>query len=320
MDSKSPLALLPTELIEHIGEALLNSVQCEQSSLNEAERAVLQARTSHALTLVNTRFNAIFTPRLYRQLVIQTSNSRYAFLQYTSCNPRVCSLVSVLLYSERMNGSRFHNIYSKTTDLDKLLLFLPNLVHLRIWKVLCWKRWIQPSFGDQAADLTSLSQLRTLEILEPQTMRGLCTILSSILPQIERLIISGMELKPYENGSLDIYSSLTELRFLSVRSTRFTFEMWLDGIFALLSTSKLEMIELDSTRPFTLFSQPYQFVRIGRLDRWKETLRVFRFRGDPIEDRLREYLDNVLENCEIVDIHEVPVEPGEGHSINMWMG
>jgi hypothetical protein len=96
--------------------------------------------------------------------------------------------------------------------------------------------------------------------------------------------------------------------------------MWLDGIFALLSTSKLEMIELDSTRPFTLFSQPYQFVRIGRLDRWKETLRVFRFRGDPIEDRLREYLDNVLENCEIVDIHEVPVEPGEGHSINMWMG
>jgi hypothetical protein len=151
-------------------------------------------------------------------------------------------------------------------------------------------------------------------------MRGLCTILSSILPQIERLIICGMELKPYENGSLDIYSSLTELRFLCVRSTRFTFEMWLDGIFALLRTTKLEEIELDSTRPFTLFSQPYQFLRVGRLDRWKDTLKVFRFKGDPIEEKLRSYLDVALRNCATVDIKEIPVEPGDGHSINMWMG
>ena len=131
-----------------------------------------------------------------------------------------------------------------------------------------------------------------------------------------------MELKPYETGSLDIYSSLTELRFLTVRSTRFTFEMWLDGIFALLSTKKLEVIELDSTRPFTMFSQPYQFVRVGRLDRWKETLKVFRFRGDPMEERLREYLDKVLESCQIVDIQELPVGQGseDGHSITMWMG
>ena len=320
MDSKSPLDLLPTELLQRIGEALLSCVQYEQASLNEIERAVLQVRTSCTLTLVNTRFNVIFTPRLYRQIVIQSANSRRSFLRYTVKNPELCGYVSVLLYSERMNGSRFHDIHSKTTDLDKVLLSLYNLTVLRIWKVICWKRWVQPSFGDQAADLTSLTQLRTLEILEPQTMRGLCTILSSILPQIERLIISGMELKPYENGSLDIYSSLTELKYLSVRSTRFTFEMWLDGIFALLSTTKLEEIELDSTRPFTLFSQPYQFVRIGRLDRWKDTLKVFRFRGDPMEDRLKEYLDKTLGNCETVDIQEVPVEPGEGHSITMWMG
>ena len=321
MDTKGPFELLPTELIEHIGDALLNlAVQQRQPGLNEIERAVLQVRTFHTLALVNTRLNSIFTPRLYHQIIIQSANSRGSFIKNTITNPELCHLGSILLYSERMNGSRFHSIHSKDMELNKVLLSLRNLTVLRIWKVICWKRWVQPSFGDQATDLTSLTHLRTLEILEPQTMRGLCTILSTILPQIERLVVSGIELRPYENGSLDIYSSLTELKQLCVRSTRFTFEMWLDGIFTLLSTTKLEEIELDSTRPFTLYSQPNQFVKVGRLDRWRDTLKVFRFRGDPIEEKLRAYLNVALSNCETVDIKEIPVEPGDGHSINMWMG
>jgi hypothetical protein len=151
-------------------------------------------------------------------------------------------------------------------------------------------------------------------------MRGLCSTLLSILPQIERLVVSGMDLKPFENGSLEIYSSLTGLKTIKIHSTRFVFEMWLDGIFSLLDTDKLEEIDLDSTRPFDLFLQRYQFMQVGRLDRWRDTLRVFRFRGDPIEMTLKAYLDKVLVNCEAVDIDEIPVNPGEGHSIKMWMG
>jgi hypothetical protein len=57
--------------------------------------------------------------------------------------------------------------------------------------------------------------------------------------------------------------------------------------------------------------------KFGSLEGYVE---AFRFRGDPIEPDLKWYLDALLENCNVMDKVEIPVEIGEVHGINMWMG
>jgi hypothetical protein len=79
-------AILPAELVEQIGLELAKIVQCGQDIENEMERATVQVRTLRNLTLVNTRFNHIFIPRLYRQVVLHTANSKSSFSKYTSGN------------------------------------------------------------------------------------------------------------------------------------------------------------------------------------------------------------------------------------------
>lgn len=311
--------VLPTELVEQIGLTLLSVAAVDVPYKNKVDVAVQRVRALHPLALVNARFNAIFTPHLYRQLILQTVNSRASFLDYTAKNREICKLVNILIYSERMNGSLFHNIASKSSDLDTVLLALPHITTLKISKVVYWKKWMTYESSDYI-DLTSLTHLRTLELLEPRSVQGLNISLHSILPQIERLVVSGLELRPYESGARDLYAGLINLKSIRIHSTRFTFEMWTGAILSMIGSDKLEEIDLDSTIPFTMYLGPYPFMKVGAIDRWKETLRVFRFVGDPLETELRKYLHVALQECEAVDITEIPVQHGEGHSLKLWMG
>jgi len=311
--------LLPAELVEQIGLTLLSVAAVDVPYKNEVEVAVQRVRTLHPLVLVNTRFNAIFTPHLYRQLILQTLNSRTSFLDHTAKNREIRKLVKILIYSESMNGSRFHNIASKSSDLDKVLLALPYITTLKISQVIYWKKWMAYQSSD-CIDLTSLTHLRTLELLEPRSVQGLNISLHSILSQIERLVVSGLELRPYESGARDLYAGLINLKSIRIHSTRFTFEMWTGAILSMIGSDKLEKIDLDSTIPFTMYLGPHPFMKVGTFDRWKETLRVFRFIGDPLEAELRKYLHVALQDCEVVDITEIPVLHGEGHSLKLWMG
>jgi hypothetical protein len=314
------LGLLPTELLEHIAD-LAVLLACQSSPPhNQVDQAVQELQIIHPLTLINRRYNIIFTPCLYRTIVLQTPNSRDSFIQYTAPNQELCNLVRTLIYSERMNGSRFHNISSKSSDLETVLLTLPRLTTLKIWKVVCWKKWETSQNGDHV-DLTSLTNLRTLELLEPQVIHGLVN-LHSILPQIERLVMSGVELRPHESGARNILPLLTNLKSVRIHSTRFTFEMWTGAMIEKLGTDKLEEIVLDSTIPFTVYLGPEPFMKVGTIDRWRDSLRVFRFRGDPLESGLKKYLETVLEKVDVVDIREIPVKRGEDNNLRlyMWMG
>lgn len=307
---------LPTEILEHIGQSLLSIVDQDSPPEDEVTPSVLKLQAVHPLTLVNVRFNAIFTPLLYQQMVLQTEHSRASFLLHTAKNRQLCSLVATLIYSQQKDESRTHHTSSRPSEFVTVLLNLPRLRTLKIWKVNCWQQWWDAPKKTDSVGLTSLTDLRTIEFLQPKTLHHVANSLYHILPQIECLTIkSCIPLPLYGSGVASILRLLTNLRSLRIHGIRFGFEMLAESMVSGLCTDHLEEIELDSTIPspgfpfFELFT-----MTAGTLDRCKESLKLFRYRGDPLEAGLQKYLDHVLENCDVVDITEIPLEHGEGIS------
>ena len=310
--------ILPTEIIEHVGRALANFSLSEQLPENRLVQAALEAKALHPLTLVDRRFSRIFTPILYHQVVLKSSNSIRNFRSETLGNAELCGLVDILLFSGRTRGSRF-TVDSYDASVSALAAILHDLKHLKTLRL--WKFRGDEFRELHPRDLKSCTQLREIELYDSYLPLSIHQALASILPNIRRFVIS--DGSPWSNISAYYgysFSGMTGLKSLRIHSTRFNFEMLVNSAISKVTADKLEELEFDSTIPYTKFMGPYQFISIGSLDRWKDTLKVFRFRGDPIEAELKRYLDITLENCEIVDIVEIPVEIGEGHSLNMWMG
>ena len=310
--------VLPTEIIEHIGRTPVKIFRSEQLLENELVQAVLEAKTLHSLTLVDRRFNRIFTPFLYHQVVLKSTNSIRCFSSETLDNAELCGLVNILFFSGRTRGSRF-TVDSHDASISVLAAILPELKQLKTLRLGKFR-------GDEFRelhpwDLKSSTHLRDIELYDSYLPLSIHQALEPILPNIQRFVISNGS--PWSNISKYYgysFSGMMRLKSFRIHSTRFNFETAVNSVISKVTAEELEELEFDSTIPYSKYMGPYQFISIGSLDRWKDTLKVFRFRGDPIEVELKKYLDTVLENCEVVEIVEIPVEIGQGHSLNMWMG
>ena len=95
------------------------------------------------------------------------------------------------------------------------------------------------------------------------------------------------------------------LKAIKIHSSSISFRIKLDVIFKSLPTNHFEKIEIDCTVPYVPRLPPYQFISTGSLDDWKDTLKIFRYRGGRLDESLRNYLDKILEKCNFVDIKEI---------------
>jgi hypothetical protein len=168
-------------------------------------------------------------------------------------------------------------------------------------------------------DLSSLSSLRTLELFDAGQLAscGLVQSLGSILPQIHKLNLYGA-VGPCVDNSL--FVKLTGLRSIRFFITKHPGEYILDSMFNFLDARDLEEMVLDMALPRAVLIRPYRFIQQYSFDKWRDTLRVFRFRGYPIEPGLKAYLEEITANCKVVDIQEIPAEPEKGHKISLWKG
>lgn len=310
--------VLPTEIIEDIGRTLLDIVHSEHPLEDQMGRAVLEVKTLHPLTLVDRRFNDIFTPLLYHQVSLRSFNSVQSFQHHTSRNERLCALTDTLFFSGLMDGSG--DPPDPSRDLLDVLRHLKQIRTLRLWRfrrrtnLLYFYEFAQWNCEDH-------TRLRTIEFLNSSISSLYMYDIVTSLRQIERVVISGTNPIRWRNAISHVdfgalLSHFPALKSLRIHSTRFNFDTSMDDFWRHVTVDKLEEIEFDSTMPFTTYTGPCHFIPIGGLDRWKDTLKVFRFRGDPIEPELKRYLDTVLENCEVVDIVEVPAPIGEGQNLN----
>jgi hypothetical protein len=205
-------------------------------------------------------------------------------------------------------------------DLLNVLRHLKQIRTLRLWRFRRRTKLLYfYEFGRWNCE--DHTRLRTIEFLNSSISSLYMYDIVTSLRQIERVVISGTNPIRWREsvGHVDfgaLLSYFTALKSLRIHGTRFNFDMSMDDFWRNVTVDKLEEIEFDSTMPFTTYTGPCHFIPIGGLDRWKDTLKVFRFRGDPIEPELKRYLDTVLENCEVVDILEVPAPIGEGQNLN----
>jgi hypothetical protein len=320
MTNASAFDILPTEIIEDIGRRLVDVIHSEQPAKDQIDQigqAVLEVKTLHPLTLIDRRFNDIFTPILYHQVSLKSFNSVQSFVHHTSKHERLCALTDTLFFSGLMDGSGHPPDPSR--DLLNVLRPLKQLRTLRLWR---FRRRTKsyPYYETARWNSEDHTQLRTIEFLNSSISSLYMHDIVTSLRQIERVVISGTNRIKWWNSIHHVdfgtlLSYFTALKSLRIHGTRFNFDI-MDDFWRNVTVDKLEEIEFDSTMPCMSYTGPFQFIPIGGLDRWKDTLKVFRFRGDPIQPELKRYLDTVLENCEVVDILEVPVPIGEGQNLN----
>jgi hypothetical protein len=91
-------------------------------------------------------------------------------------------------------------------------------------------------------------------------------------------------------------------------------------MFKYLEARELEEIVLDMELLKPVLIRPYRFIQQNSFDKWRDTLRVFRFRGHPIEPGLKAYLVEITASCEVVDIQEIFAEPEQGRQMRRCLG
>jgi|SRR5208282_5450007 len=106
MAGQNMFKILPTEVVELIGEMV---VLAERSPpiLPVSWRGdypmsniISDAHVFCNLVLVDKRFNAIFTPLLYRKLFFRFPKTKSLFMAQTAPHTRLCEHTTVLYYTE----------------------------------------------------------------------------------------------------------------------------------------------------------------------------------------------------------------------------
>ena len=296
MAKQNLFANVPTELLELIGVFLAHQVKYMRVIASawlwdyHGEAAAEEAHTYYRLILVDKRFSSIFSPRLYKQLVLRYQRGKTSFVKQTALNRELCPRITTLLYAD----SYFGNV-----RLKHILAKIPFLTTLRLTK------WNGDSLNVPFS--VRLPRLRTLEVFDENWMITLSQSFKSVLPQIEKLVVPTIDFTRKEHiKATTFHSFLTGLKVLHIRtSSHMETTLLTDEIV----TDKLE--EFDITMPYSIVSQ---WFKIGQLDRWRDTLRVFRFKcttkdvfGKLAEETELEYLEEVLRGCQVVEI-DLPIQ------------
>src|ERR1700685_3088826 len=188
MTNANAFDVLPTEIIDRIGRILVDILRSEPLEEDQMGRAVFEVKTLHPLTLVDRRFNDIFTPLLYHQVSLRSFNSVQSFQHHTSRNEQLCALTETLFFSGLMDGSG--DPPDPSRDLLNVLRHLKQLRILRLWRFR--RRTKLLSFYESGRwDCEDHTRLRTIEFLNSSiSSLNMYDIVTS-LRQIERVVISG---------------------------------------------------------------------------------------------------------------------------------
>lgn len=294
---------LPSELVEMVGVTFALGVETPATVRAtwlwdyHGEGAARDANAYFRLTLVNRKFNTIFTPRLYRQLVLRYKEGKKSFLLRTALNTLLCEYITTLLFAD----SYIQNYF----QLEDILRAVPSIETL---KLTYWNKSFHPSF-DTPIPL-KLPRLRTLEILDEGWMRSLSILFPEVLQRpLNKLVVLLAGRIEFEYGS-DIYMSValfTEVKTVHVRAMKDSAcNQFLDA----LSVKNME--ELEVSKPSTLVASCGEWLRKGHLEKWKRYLKVFRYRATAVTkdegivpgdmENAVEQLEKGLEHCEIIEI------------------
>jgi hypothetical protein len=286
---------LPTEVVRLIGETVALAERSPPGlpvswrGDHPMSNILSDGNVFSNLVLVDKRFNAIFTPLLYRKLYFRFPETKSLFMTQTAPNTRVCEHITALYYTETWGSE------CKLVRLGDILPMVPLITTLRLIGT------PKPIPFSEGPLLLSLPRLKTLEILMDTWTSLIAISLQYILPQIQRLVILALSCTTSQ-----LYSSLTGLKALEIRSKNdAVIKSLLNGI----TSNELE--ELTFKIPYSIGHRYSQWFRSANLDRWKKTLKIFRYHNTRVlrfmhyrdasdDEKVKEYLKAILENCDFV--------------------
>ena len=286
---------LPTEVVRLIGEIVALAyrsppvLQVSWRGDYPMSNIISDSNVFSNLVLVDKRFNAIFTPLLYRKLFFRSPETKSLFMAQTAPNARICEYVTALYFTETCDLER------KLVRLRDILPMVPLITTLRLIGT------PNPVPFGEGPLLVSLPRLKILEILTDTWTSPIAVSLQYVLPQIQKLVILALS-----HTSSRLYSSLTGLKALEIRSQN---DAVIKSLLNDLVSDELE--ELTFKIPYSI-GHPYsQWFKSTNLDRWKKTLKIFRYHNTRVllfmhyrdandDGKAKEYLKAVLENCDFV--------------------
>jgi hypothetical protein len=325
--------LLPDEMLQEIGNAV---AQVLSKPRKDGPQLPIppETRAFRSLSFVDKRFNCIFTPFLYRKLILRTSKAQASFLQHVAPNKTLCGRVQSLWHEADL----YKPTYEDFCQLELILQAVPLITSLKLGpNDYPFDDFLVRKIGTKTGTLdtpqVSMPHIRTLEIhLLKQDSPGL-PALKGMVPQFEKLVVNG-RLPGITVGSDPFYKAWYLHKHLKCLHIRGIETSWLDC----LRRAQLQEIDVDlssylSHEPEqfnyedmnrfrkpgrslkskryaiwekdTTMKNPQCYLWVGMFDRWRGSLKVLRVRAaDVIRDPVLEYLKQALDWCESGEISD----------------
>ena len=118
--------LLPDEMLQEIGIAV---AQVLPKPRKDGPQLLIppETRAFRSLSFVDKRFNYIFTPFLYRKLILRTSKAQTSFLQNVAPNRRLCNLVQSVWHEADLYDPKYEDF----SQLSLILQAVPLITSLK---------------------------------------------------------------------------------------------------------------------------------------------------------------------------------------------
>jgi hypothetical protein len=329
---------LPDEMLLEIGNAV---AQVLPKPRKDGPQLLIppETRAFRSLSFVDKRFNYIFTPFLYRKLILRTSKARTSFLQHVAPNRTLCGHVQSVWHEADL----YDPDYEDFSQLSLILQAVPLITSLKLGPTdhrlgYYLARKIATKNGTMDIPQQSMPNLRTLEIHLLNQDAPWCPALEGVAPQIEKLVVNGrfpgitvgchrfneawylhknlkcLHIRGIETSWLDCLwrAQLEEIdldlsSYLSHDPEKFNYEDFnrFRKPGRSLKSTRYAVREKDMSMKKIFKAAPQCYLWVGMFDRWRSSLKVLRVRAaDVINDPVFEYLKQALNWCESGEISD----------------
>ena len=134
--------LLPDEMLQEIGNTV---AQVLPKPRKDSAQLLIppETRAFRSLSFVDKRFNYIFTPFLYRKLILRTSKAQTSFLKHVAPNRTLRDLVQCVWHEADQYDPKYEDfsqlslilqavpLITQASNLDRQIMALIIIVHER---------------------------------------------------------------------------------------------------------------------------------------------------------------------------------------------
>ena len=335
MTTRNKFDLIPDEIVLEIAYAIADILPGSRKNLPQL-LIPPETKAFHALSQMDQRFHFIFTPFLYRVIVLRSSKARASFLEPVAPKEKLCNLVRSLWYEADRKNLQDED-YSQ---LPAILQALPLITNIKLgptFPELRWKTKKKAKMEPLIIPQLSLPHLRSIDIHLLDDDSKHLAFLKSIVPQIDKVTVTGRMAPIMSEWTCDPPTYIhKDLKVLHLR--------WIDTHwFHKIASNELQEIDLDFRTFLTYYPETFNFeemnrcrkpgrslkssrlavweketsmkkdieklgrcyMRVGMFDRWRSSLKVLRVRaGGKIEGSVWEYLKQALDRCESGEISD----------------